>query len=141
MGAHQITEPDRRGRKPKEESRAEEFHEKLAAWSQMPESARPSLRELAHQFGTSELLLSHYRKTQDEWEANRQAAKCHASGDARGYGYWTIRAWAFKDIRRMERKFNKTGALDKWSTKFLELHASTGISGARGLLAKATSKK
>lgn len=36
-----------RGRKPKEESHTEEFHEKLAAWSQMPESSRPSLRKLA----------------------------------------------------------------------------------------------
>ena len=44
MARQQITDPDRRGRKPKEESRAEELHEKLPAWRQIPESSRPSLR-------------------------------------------------------------------------------------------------
>jgi hypothetical protein len=60
-----------RGRKRKEESRAEELRAKLAAWRQLPEFLRPSLRKLATQHGTSEQLLSHYLKTQDEWEARR----------------------------------------------------------------------
>jgi len=36
-----------RGRKPKEESRAEELRQALLAWKQTPEDLRPSLRALA----------------------------------------------------------------------------------------------
>jgi len=52
-----------RGRKRKEESRAEELREKLSEWRQMPESLRPSLRKLASDLGVSHQLLSYCLKT------------------------------------------------------------------------------
>ena len=161
MGGQQITDLDRRGRKPKEESHAEESHEELAAWRQMPESSRPSLRKLADQLGTSEQLLSHYLKTQDEWDANRQAAKCQASGDARGWLYWWRRAALCELVRKIERRWSVAGSdagrrlsrgLKRIEAKFrreeretdlksLKMFASAGIPRAQEVLAKLNKKK
>lgn len=58
-----------RGRKPKQESRAVEFYGTLAAWKQMSQSSRPSLRALARQIGTSHQLLSHYLQRWEKWQA------------------------------------------------------------------------
>ena len=58
-----------RGRKPNDESKAAEIRAKLAAWKQMPESSRPSLRELARELGTSHQLLSHYLQGWEKWQA------------------------------------------------------------------------
>ena len=52
-----------RGRKPKQESREPEVRARLAAWKQMPEDARPSLRVLAREFGTSHQLARILPKT------------------------------------------------------------------------------
>jgi hypothetical protein len=56
------------GRKPKEESRADELRQALIAWKQIPEAVRPSLRFLAAQLRTNHQLLSHFLGTLDEWE-------------------------------------------------------------------------
>ena len=125
-----------RGRKRKGESRAEELRAELAAWGQLGEFLRPSLRKLAARLGTSEQLLSHYLKTQDEWESRRQAAHCKESGDFRGVLYWSMRASLGKFVRRMEREFKEAGALDRSRIKMLEKFASVGQPGAQKFLAK-----
>jgi hypothetical protein len=60
------------GRKTKHESRAAELQAKLAVWNQTAESARPSLRGLARELGTSHQLLSHYLAGLEEWMAREQ---------------------------------------------------------------------
>jgi hypothetical protein len=57
------------GRKPKTESRADEFRQRLVIWKQTPEFSRPSLRELARQLGTSHQMLNHLLKGLDKWQA------------------------------------------------------------------------
>jgi hypothetical protein len=70
-----------RGRKSKQESRAEELRGKLAVWNQTTESARPSLRRLARELGTSHQLLSHLLERSEKWQSNeysRQAEEIRA---------------------------------------------------------------
>jgi len=57
------------GRKPKTESRADEFRQRLVIWKHTPEFSRPSLRELARQLGTSHQMLNHLLKGLDKWQA------------------------------------------------------------------------
>lgn len=127
-----------RGRKPKEESRAEELHTELAAWRQLG-FLRPSLRKLAAQLGTSHQLLSHCIKSQDEWEARRQALRSKESGDFGGALRWYAIAGGIKLIRRMEREAKKTGTLDRSRVRMLENFAKVGLPGARELLSKMNS--
>lgn len=84
-------------------------------WEIVPESEastgvvttrRISLRMLAARLGTSEQLLSHYLKTQDWWEAKREAAKCQASGDDRGLLHSMVRAALCEQVRKIERRIN-----------------------------------
>ena len=56
-----------RGRKPKQESRSTEIRQRLVEWSQTPASARPSLRALARELGTTHQLLGHYLDRLEEW--------------------------------------------------------------------------
>jgi hypothetical protein len=65
----------KKGRIPKEESRAAEFRHALVEWKRAPESARPSLRELAHTLGTSHQLLQHFLKDLDKWRIEERARK------------------------------------------------------------------
>lgn len=108
-------------------------------------------------------LLSHYLKTQDEWEAYRQAAKCQVSGDDRGFVCWTFRAALCEQVREIERraKERKTGIKSLFESgaiprkieakfrrearetdlKSLEMFASGGIPRAQEVLAKLNKKK
>jgi len=61
-----------KGRKSKQDSRADEIRAELAEWNQQPESTRPSLRALARELGTSHQLVNHYLAGLDEWQAKRQ---------------------------------------------------------------------
>jgi hypothetical protein len=56
-----------KGRKPKQDSRADEIRERLMEWKEKPESERPSLRALAIELRTSHQLLSHYLEGLDKW--------------------------------------------------------------------------
>jgi len=56
-----------KGRKPKQDSRADEIRARLMEWKEKPESARPSLRALASELHTSHQLLSHYLEGLDKW--------------------------------------------------------------------------
>jgi PNKP adenylyltransferase domain, C-terminal region len=59
-----------RGRKPEQESRATEFRQRPVAWKQVPELARPSLRALTRQLGTSHQLLTFYLNGLDLWQGH-----------------------------------------------------------------------
>ncbi len=61
-----------KGRRPKQDSRADEIRARLLVWEQESESARPSLRSLARDLGTSHQLLSYYLEGLGEWQAKRQ---------------------------------------------------------------------
>ena len=82
-----MESPRRGGRKPADESRAEEFRERLLKWSYFPASARPSLRVLAKALQTNHQLLSHLLVGLDEWEREKDLERCRvvtkASQDSR----------------------------------------------------------
>ena len=88
-------ERNMRGRKKKQESRATEFRQRLLVWIQVPASARPSLRELARELGTSHQLVRHYLDGLERWEfkeryqrakekAQKKAAEIRARAEAEG---------------------------------------------------------
>jgi hypothetical protein len=56
-----------KGRKPKQDSRADVIRAKLMEWKEKSESARPSLRALASELRTSHQLLSHYLEGLEKW--------------------------------------------------------------------------
>ena len=67
-----------KGRKCKQESRAEEIRQKLIAWKQTPAESRPSLRALARELCASHQLLTHYLTGLEKWgykELGRNAEK------------------------------------------------------------------
>ena len=61
-----------RGRKSKQESRADELRQRLITWKEIPESLRPSLRALAAEIGVSHQLLSFYLKDLEEWQCKER---------------------------------------------------------------------
>lgn len=78
-GAGAVT-TNHTGRRPRRESRAEEFRQRLIAWKRTPKPSRLSLRAVASELGTSHQLLSHYLKAWDKWEwrdYRRRAAEIH----------------------------------------------------------------
>jgi hypothetical protein len=82
-----------RGRKPRQESRAIEFRRELIDWKQTPESARPPLRALARELGTSHQLLTFYLNGLEKWQGEeywRQAReiRAHAIVEDRPLTQW-----------------------------------------------------
>lgn len=144
-----------RGRKPKLESRALEFYGRLARWKQAPESARPSLRALARELGTSHQLLGHYLQNWANWQAmeyRRQAKEIRARAErenrtltpweeqqARAYDQeafqWMIESAVEKNIMELERAAN-AGRLNRVGVKLLKLFASRGYPKAQKILEK-----
>jgi hypothetical protein len=93
-----------KGRRKKDESRANEFRQRLLAWSQTPESSRPSLRELARELGTSHALLQHYLNTLDKWQADedwRRAREIRDRATAEGR---PMTAWEAQQSRSLDRR-------------------------------------
>ena len=72
------------GRKPKTESRAAEFRQRLVTWKQTPEPLRPSLRALARELGTTHQLLSHYLDGLEEWRLGKELQQFRANARAKG---------------------------------------------------------
>jgi hypothetical protein len=97
-----FSSPRRGGRKPADESRADELRERLVKWSYFPASARPSLRVLAKALQTSHQLLSHYLVGLEEWERDRDVARCRMLTRRAGV------VWTEADERRMHLKFRRT---------------------------------
>lgn len=73
-----------RGRKPKQESRAEELRQRLIMWNQASVRSRPSLRALAAELGTSHQLLKHYLDGLEKWKRDRDLARLRANAKAKG---------------------------------------------------------
>ena len=87
-----ITEQERHfpkqsgaGRKPQQESRAEEFRQRLSAWKQTPVRSRPSLRALAAELRTSHQLLKYYVDGLDQWKRDKALERLHANARAKGF--------------------------------------------------------
>jgi len=73
-----------RGRKPKQESRAEELRQRLITWNQTSVRSRPSLRALAAELGTSHQLLKHYLDGLEKWKQGRDLERLRANAKAKG---------------------------------------------------------
>jgi hypothetical protein len=71
-----LAAPRRAGRRPKEDTRADELRERLVKWSYFPPKERPSLRKLAEALNTNHQLLSHLLVGLEEWERRGDAARC-----------------------------------------------------------------
>jgi hypothetical protein len=124
------------GRKPKRESRAAEFRQRLIAWKQLPESLRPSLRALACELGTSHQLLAHYLDGLEEWlfkeryrRAKKQAREIRARAKAENREMTmreciaaTITPMVLGEIESI-RQDAKRGSLDPDQIKTLKAYA------------------
>ena len=73
--AAQPEMPRRAGRRSRQDSKADELHERLLKWSYFPVGARPSLRRLAEALNTSHQLLSHLLVGLEEWERKQDLAR------------------------------------------------------------------
>jgi hypothetical protein len=73
------------GRKPADQSRADEICARLATWQQQPAEQRPSLRALATELGTSHQMLSFHLKGLDRWQQQEYHRKAREIRD-RGLG-------------------------------------------------------
>jgi len=142
-----------RGRKPKQESRAAEIRAKLAAWKRTPEGAKPSLRTLAREIGTSHQLLSHYLQHWAKWQSKeyrrlaaniRESAKAENRSltaweehQARAYDQtafrWTLVAAMENGLNAIARVAKK-GRLGRAEVKILKLMASQGYAKAQKIL-------
>jgi len=91
------TPPDRVkvGRKHLNQSRANEIRARLAVWKRTPESARPSLRVLARQIGTSHQLLCHYLRGWDKWQAKQYR---HRAKEIRARVEAETRPWVIDEL-------------------------------------------
>jgi hypothetical protein len=146
-----------RGRKPKPESRAQEFRTVLISWKRLPESLRPSLRALAHSLGTSHQLLQHYLDNLYKWQyeerarAARQAreqikAKALAEGrpltDDEARQSWRYQLEEFRYVGAVAllgslakiRQEAKRGPVHPAQVKIAKICLDAGIPGAREVL-------
>ena len=97
-----MESPRRGGRKPADESRADELRERLVKWSYFPANVRPSLRVLAKALQTSHQLLSHLLVGLEEWEREKDLARVRVLTRRAGV------VWTEADERRMHLKFRRT---------------------------------
>jgi hypothetical protein len=147
------------GRKPKQESRAAEFRQRLATWKQTPVPLRPSLRALARQLHTSHQLLEHYLAGLEKWQQMERCRKAEkeseeiracAKTEGRPMTQWeeervdanTRVQWraalisgALDLIEKMKCEA-KRGPLHWTQIKLLKVFASKGFTGAQELLQK-----
>jgi len=142
-----------RGRKSKQESRAQEYREHLIAWKQTPESLRPSLRELARELGTSHQLLQHYLDGLEEWEfkeryhrakekALEKAVAIRARAEAEGREMTMreclevmVTPGLHDQIERI-RQDAKRGPVHPAEFKMMKLFVKQGLPGAQEVLQK-----
>ena len=147
-----------RGRKPKYESRAPEFRQRLILWKQTPEPSRPTLRALGRDLGVSHQLLGYYLEGLEDWECEERyrAAKERAKQKAE-----QIRARAKAENREMTmreyceaiiapsfhdqieelRQEAKRGPLYRDQIQLLKILARQGFAGAKELLQKCSQQK
>ena len=107
------------GRKPKQESRSEEFRQALIAWRQTPVAFRPSLRALAREIGTSHQLLGHYLSALEEWRQDKDLERLRAHAKTKNLTLTpevekSYLAWLRKVERRQARDSAKAA---KWASR------------------------
>jgi hypothetical protein len=123
------TKPAAGGRKPKHESRAAEFRQRLIAWKQSPLSLRPSLRALACELGTSHQMLAYYLDGLERWQAEEEAKRIRARAKVESRAMTThecldamITPGLFRQIEKLKQAA-KRGPLNYWQIKMLKLYA------------------
>ncbi|MGB2666260.1 MAG: hypothetical protein WAK48_19815 [Candidatus Acidiferrum sp.] len=142
-----------RGRKKKQESRAQEIRARLLVWKQSPESLRPSMRALARELSTSHQLVRHYLDGLEEWEfkeryqrakekAQKKAAEIRARAEAEGREMTMRECLDAMVTPRMHdqieriRQDARRGPLHPGQFKILKLLAKRGFPGAQEVLQK-----
>jgi hypothetical protein len=93
-----------KGRKKKQESRAQEMRARLLVWKQSPESLRPSLRALARELRTSHALLQHYLSSLGKWQAQedwRRVEEIRARAKAENR---SLTPWEEQQSRALDRR-------------------------------------
>jgi hypothetical protein len=104
-----FSSPRPGGRKPADESRADEHRERLLKWSYFPASARPSLRVLAKALQTSHQLLSHLLVGLEEWEREKESAHFRTIAKEKGI---SLTAEDERNLVRQSRRFRQKSARD-----------------------------
>ena len=157
-----------RGRKPKHESRAQEFLQELMSWKLMPESSRPPLRALARRLNTSHQILAYYLdgleirhamefKRRDEEECRRRVDEIRARAETedRPMTQWEkeyVNAWRRKrwcaslEIAGLDHLWelklkSESGPLHSLERKMVKMYAKHGYPGAQELLQKCSQQK
>ena len=131
-----------KGRKPKYESRATEFRQRLIVWKQTPEWMRPSLRGLASELGASHQLLAHYLDGLRIWSAKEESKRIRVRVKAEGRDM-TMREYydaiiipgLLGQLEELKQEA-KRGPLNSYQVKMLNLFAKQGFSGAKEILEK-----
>jgi transcriptional regulator with XRE-family HTH domain len=95
------------GRKPKLDSRAEEFRKRLIHWKESSELSRPSLRALARELGTSHQLLTHYLSGLELVSRNTNLERLRATAKAKNV---TLTAASERRYLRWLRKIEEDQA-------------------------------
>jgi hypothetical protein len=108
-----------RGRKPKQQSRSEEFRKALIAWKQTPVAIRASLRALARELGTSHQLLGHYLSALEEWRWEKELQVFHAKAKAKNLTVTPAVERRYLDwLRKIEgRQVRDAARAAKWASK------------------------
>jgi len=143
------------GRKPKQESRAAEFRDRLIVWKQMPDSLRPSLRALACELCTSHQLLEHYLSGLEEWQAKERYREAKEGAQKRADEISERARAEHRELNLREcidvilvpgvldqiekmRQAAKRGPLHSGEFKILKIWAKQGFPGAQELLERRT---
>jgi hypothetical protein len=100
-----------RGRKPKQQSRSEEFRKTLAAWKQIPVAFRPSLRALARELGTSHQLLGHYLLSIENGRLEKELEAFRAKAEAKNLSVTTAVERRYLNwLRKIEERQARSAA-------------------------------
>jgi hypothetical protein len=127
----------RPGRKPPNESRADEIRSRLLAWKKTPNPPRISLRALATEIGTSHQLLSFHLRRLEKWQITEYYRnKAQEIPDSRPLTKALcsmIGPAICKMLAGLERRI-ACGALSRNQVKIAKLLARQGIGKAQEIL-------
>jgi hypothetical protein len=112
-----------KGRKPKQESRAAEFRQRLIEWKQTPVASRPSLRALARELASSHQLLSYFLSGLEEWRREGDLERIRTQAKNKNV---TLTPAFEKRYLAWVRKIERREACDavrkaKWASEHAEL--------------------
>ena len=135
-----------RGRKSKQESRADELRQRLITWKEIPESLRPSLRALAAEIGVSHQLLTFYLEDLEEWYRSAKKRTLEKADRIRARVAAENREMTMREcidviiapgmLDRIEslRQEAKRGPLHRAQFEMLKRFAKQGLPGAQDAL-------